>query len=247
MISHARTNQLLLQRRQLDRLPTIGLAVYHPLTAIVDTIPTGQSVTRIGAGNNAVDEVTHQGIQCLRFLEMPNKLSMFQIPYSRQISTLGFNVTLSCWVAAQYPEGSNIKFAIVANGGYNDNNTNFVGINKGGNGISCVLRRSSSSQTLEAVITDTNFHHVAMVFTTPAPQTSAATWQCQIYLDGVYKSTISRASMPNAAFTNILLGVYSGDSNPGYVYEAAFRLYERQLSATEIALLAHEFTPQVTT
>lgn len=233
----------LARTRRGGGIPVDGLAVYHPLTSILDTLPTGQSVTMIGAGNNAVDEVTYQGIRCLRFLEILNKLSMFQIPYSRQISTLGFNATLSCWVAAQYPKGNNIKFAIVANGGYNDNNTNFVGINKSGNGISCVLRRSSSSQTLEAIITDTNFHHVAMVFTTPAPQTSAATWQCQIYLDGVYKSTISRASMPNAAFTNIFLGVYSGASNPGYVYEAGFRLYERQLSADEIARLAHEFTP----
>lgn len=215
-------------------------AIYHPLTSVLGTLPTGQTVTISGSGYSATE---HQGIPCVKF-PTDTASNYFRIPFPAKQPRAKWNGAFSLWFAKS---------------GLNTNYRGFqflyVGKDFGATGhrFAIVKRNSTdnsikggliyaSTYAMETIVSDGNFHHVAFNCTI------AAGWEntersADIYVDGQLVGTQTQTPQ-NQAMDYVALGANFTTAEAGWVAMSALRVWNRHLSADEIAALASEFTPQ---
>ncbi|MBQ7179116.1 MAG: hypothetical protein IJS08_17000 [Victivallales bacterium] len=216
-----------------------GLILYHPLTEVLATLPTGQRVT-ISGTNYAPG--TYQGIACMDFAAT-STTTYFSMPFPFLVPGGAWEGTISLWLAKQ---GISPGVAITAMTVGRINNFT-------GGGSAFVIRRGSASsarlsagicnnngrETMRVIINegDASWHHVAMLCGKHGTQ-----YTTDIYLDGagIGNVTITTTDVQSMA---AMAGLRNVGTRTGAMHLAAFRIYKRKLSADEIVALAHEFTP----
>ena len=236
----------LLQIRDERKTLRRGLAIYHPLTSVLTTLPTGQTVTFVGAGYGAG---TYQGISCVTFPS--DRQNYFILPYERNVYTPR-KFALSVWMAKTCTATSKSVSMITFGNTYSENTQRYLRW--------FVSKRSASSSNTVAGIynarladvytilenADTDWHSI-IVNGTAGRGSSACEMTLDLYIDGAKVDTLEYATTQGALYnwTVIDIGSYNG-SESGFIAYAALRVWDRQLTAAEIATLASEFTPQTT-
>lgn len=247
MIPMKRETELLLLRRLFvgDAMKR-GLAVYHPLSSILATLPTGQAVNNVNTSYQ--EAAVYQGIPCVRFANGGGN-TYITIPFSGNTDYAGWSGSVSLWIAKQgmSTSGKNKVFFTIPRA-YSASASTRICIMKTGSGTLNVSGYNANGKYTHLAISSSanavNFHHVAMNITIPPGQMVART--ADVYIDGTYLDSVSTDQRTNANFQYVQVGIYNADedsTDAGSVYFAGLRVWNRHLKATEIATLAGEFTP----
>lgn len=237
-----------LMRMRMGKLHSIerGLVIYHPLTSALATLPTGQSVTITGESYAAT---TYQGIPCVAF-DASGVPCVFSIPMAVAV-TSDWNCTVSLWLATTWDANNYNGLAFASIG------KPFTSASRGG----FAVRKRSSGITRATVVSgggaydgpdlweksDTSFHHVCLLCSrgaSPSPTTRVSA-SLAAYVDGEPVGTGACSDYRTYNVDAVEIGVY-GTAQACVSYASAFRVWNRHLTAAEIATLASEFTPQTT-
>lgn len=244
MINQRPPAQLLFMRRPSTYEPVL----YHPMTSVLDVLPTGQTVGQVGS---SVEAVEYRGIASLKFDASTENDTYFSIPYFGNYTRhtthgAGWVATASLWMA-KYNIGSSGTVAFLSFG---------HAFNAGINGKFMFNKRViSSTVTFCAEIVrgatydrvalftggDTNWHHIAMLMHIAENDFSA---RMSVYLDGVSLGDVAGSKLfIRDEFDRVQIGIHQSSTHTGGVYISALRVWDRILTASEIYSLAHEFTP----
>ncbi len=151
------------------------------------------------------------------------------------------NFTVSAWVKAPWTAGSwfftesstlgnNPAFCLGQRNSYNDKLNTFVRTDGGS--------QVNDNRASTTVVWDDNWHHIAWV----QRAIGSSTFKVELYIDGVLDGLVPTAAYP-VNVNNTALGAFAratpGQFFTGLVDEVA--IWERPLSAAEVALLANSY------
>ena len=219
--------------------------MYYPMDEILSTLPTAQTATLNGTGCEAV---AYKGIDCLKF----TGATYFSIPNAgvKKKTQGGRRFAISLWVATQgtrvtYKECVMMKYGQSATF---DNGAGFgLTLQTSGHPVNVIFRvhdtATSATPYTVASPDDNGWHHlVANCFCMNGWTWTA--WTAEIYLDGEYKTTLNRTVNNNGLNETFLIGRNNANQPNVAMHYAGVRMYNRFLTAEDVATLHQEFSPE---
>ena len=210
-------------------IPTSGLVFHASLAASSATAETGQTLTANNVSFDVID-----GIPCAVFAG--NEYSYIYTADGTNLPVSDATSTLSCWVRFNTLGAYNSWFMAYGSGSTNALRGFFSSAND--NYAASGIWGSDGDNVSGNLIEIDTWYHFAAIFTSSGQQ---------LYLNGQLISTHSYGGM-DTVFEKLSLGGYFGAGSSSLMEYAdccvaAARVYNRALSAAEIATLAAEFTP----
>lgn len=218
--------------------------LYFPMNEIISTLPTGQTATLTGSGCSAV---SYKGIDCLKF----TGASYFSIPNAGIKKKIqgGRRFAISLWIATPGARVTS-KECVMLKYGQNATFNNGAGFEiimpSSGNPVNLNFQIhdtavSASTYTIAAPNDEEWHHFVANCFCMNG--WTGTSWTAEIYLDGEYKTKLNRTVNNNALNETLLIGRNNTNQPNVAMHYAGLRLYNRFLTAEDVATLHQEFAP----
>ena len=196
-------------------IPTDGLVFYAPLAEDKATAETGQTLNY--TGNFQFNIVS--GIPCAVF-SGEEKISVDNSNY------FSGDFSISCWFRLTTPMAEGVVNAAVFVFGTSGN---WFTIRANASGI--FMNLGGQSNTKQISIDTSSFNNITVTYSST---------KLSIYINGLLDSQVDLSSLPDH---DVFLLGDSGYSDWFTGEIAAFRIYSKVLTASEIAALASEFSP----
>lgn len=221
------------------RLPTAALVFWAPLDTWSTTAASGHTLTYKGTSSTAIapTETTYKGVKCCEFAANSYWRAVTSVKEERG----AYAGTLSFWMAPK--QALTTSYAMGGPVACKNNDTGLYGygIYKSSSPARFRVgaRASSAYNTYDDTPNSTKWHHYLITLECAAGWTSTAR-HITAWVDGEQKKD-NTTNVANYGLTRTFIGNPNETNNALYI--AGVRLYNRILTADEIAALAEEYEP----
>lgn len=231
-------NDLMVMHWEQNKLPTEGLVFYAPLASMELYANTGQELTY----NPAITSskfVTINGIPCIDTRNIARGDGyVAPVAVNTALGIVSRDCTVCIWeYITKLQNNNSILYMSISRTGTSPSNSQLI---HSWNGYHYTSQWGKNNVTDSKVYGTGVWRHLAGSY-------SLSEHVVSLYVNGVLvKSADYTSQTPPGGYQFSVVQLGGGSSNGGYAHQgylAATRIYDRALSASEIATLAHEFTP----